>query len=81
MMWPCRPTVHLFPLHLSLRRVNGWIRGVSVRWINFPIQVHMRFTGLFLAVSGLTFWSCLEVLAFVRIHPTSVDSELVLVRR
>ena len=60
-MWLCLKNIpnhfHLLPLcRMSgwTRRMSGWTGRVSGPFTSFPTRVHLRFTGLFLAVSGPT---------------------------
>ena len=73
-MRPCHQLIRRHLHHLPLRRASGWIRRVSGQWSNCPIRVHLKFTGLFLAVSGETLCSCMAALAPFRLYAISTDS-------
>ena len=79
MMWLHRRNITNHFHILPLCRVSGWIRRVSVQWINFPTRVRLRFTGLFLQVSDLRLWNCLTALVPVWRYATNTDFELAIV--
>ena len=64
-MWLLLKNITSHLIFLPLCRVSGWSRRASGQWINFPIRVRLKFTGLFLAVSGGMLWSCLARLRSV----------------
>ena len=68
-VYPEQPQPLPDPASLSRERL---IRRVSDPLTSFPTRAHLRFTGLFLEVSGLTLWSGLTALAlfFGDMQPT-----------